>query len=364
MPHRAHRLRARVQAVARVLRGHDHFAVIGHVDPDLDSIGSVLALTGALRALGKRCTPISPDPDPPQWRFLPGHEDLVYGSADGLKPDVAVVVDTEVSPQRLGKAWPVVEQSRLRVNIDHHDTNDVDVDVRLVEPQAAATGELVYHVVRALGVDLTAAIAEPLYAAILTDTGGFRFSNTRAQTFRIAAQLVDKGVSPHEVAIRVFDTRPLGFMHLLGRALSGMQETDDGLVAWLEVPRALAEQAGLSPSEMEGLVQYPRMVEGVEVAILFKEVEPSRTRVSLRSQRYVDVSAIARRFGGGGHLRAAGCTLEQPLPRAVELVVAEAHRAARAGQAVDGQDLPKAGLAGDRERGVQPLPSARQEGGR
>lgn len=345
MPGWAESLQANLEEIARVLRRHDHFAVVGHVDPDLDSIGSVLALSAALRALGKRCTAVSPDPDPPQWRFLPGHEELVYGLPDEVRVDVAVVVDTEVSPKRLGSAWPLVEQARMRVNIDHHDTNDLEVDVKLVEPAAAATGELVYHLIRLLGVELAPSIAQPLYAAILTDTGGFRFSNTRAETFRIAADLVDRGVSPHEIAIRVFDTRSLSFMRLLGRALSRMQCTGDGLVAWLEVPFTLAKEAGLPPNEVEGLVQYPRMVQGVEVAILFKEMEPSRTRVSLRSQRHVDVSAIARRFGGGGHLRAAGCTVEGPLSQAVALVVPEAHRAARCAPAGGDDGRPPAGAS-------------------
>ena len=322
-------LRRRLSAVAEVLRRHDDFAVMGHVDPDLDSVGSVLALTAALQLLGKRAVAVSPDAPPAAWSFLPGFDRLRVGEAAPFSVQVAVVVDTEVTEKRLGRAWPLARAAQLRVNLDHHDTNPASAEVAVVEPSAAATGEIVYHLVRELEVPLAAEVAVPLYAAILTDTGSFRFSNTRAETFRIAAALVEAGVDPAEVASRVYDTRPWAYMRLLGQLLAGMRRTEDGRVAWMELTREMAEGSGLSGGELEGLVQYPRMVDGVEVALLFKEMGPRQTRVSLRSQRYVDVAALARQFGGGGHLRSAGCTVPLPLQEAVQQVVEAVSRAAR-----------------------------------
>ena len=322
-------LRQPLSEAADVLRRHDSFAVVGHVDPDLDSVGSVLALTAALQALGKQAVAVSPDPPPAAWSFLPGFDRMVVGEAVPFAVQVAVVVDTEVSEKRLGRAWPLARAARLRVNLDHHDTNAKDAEVAVVEPSAAATGEIIYHLIRELEVPLAREVAIPLYAAILTDTGSFRFSSTRAETFRIAAALVEAGADPAEVASRVYDTRPWAYIRLLGQLLAGMRRTEDGRVAWMELTRELAEASGLSAGELEGLVQYPRMVDGVEVALLFKEMGPHQTRVSLRSQRYVDVSAVARQFGGGGHLRSAGCTVPLPLDEAVRQVVQAVSRAAR-----------------------------------
>ncbi|HEY8426546.1 MAG TPA: bifunctional oligoribonuclease/PAP phosphatase NrnA [Limnochordales bacterium] len=319
----------RLGPLAEALRGADRIAVLGHVNADLDSIGSVLALHLALEAMGKTSWPVTPDPGAPYWAFLPGYDRLVVGAPEWLQPDAVAVLDTEISPERLGQAWPLVERAGLRLNLDHHDTNRGGADAALVEPAAAATGELVFYLVSALGVPLTPQIAACLYAAILTDTGSFRYANTTARTLALASALVAAGVEPHEMATRIYDTRSWAYMKLLGRLLSRLERTEDGKVAWMWVRHEDTLDAGLLPSEVEGLVQYPRMIEGVEVALLFKEVEPGVIRVSLRSQRFVDVAAIARAFGGGGHLRAAGCTLTGSLEKAMERVVEACRQAVR-----------------------------------
>ncbi|MBE3597987.1 MAG: bifunctional oligoribonuclease/PAP phosphatase NrnA [Limnochordaceae bacterium] len=327
-----------LQTVAHELKIHDRIAIIGHVDPDLDSIGSILALRLALESLGKTAWAISPGPDPEYWHFLPGHDQMLVGAPEHVIPELAVVLDTEVRPDRLGASWELIRRAPRVVNVDHHATNDARADVAFIEPAAGATGELVYYLIRVLGVSLTPDIAACLYSAILTDTGSFRFSNTTARTLAIGAELVEAGVDPHELSMAIYDTRSWEFMRLLGRMLDSLKRTEDGRIAWMELALKDAQQAGVPPSEMEGLVQYPRMIHGVEVALLFKELEPGKTRVSLRSQRYVDVSAIARAFGGGGHLRAAGCTLEAPLEEAVRRVVAACQAAVATMPAVPARD--------------------------
>lgn len=332
-----------LEPVADLLGRSDRIAVVGHVNPDLDSIGSILALRLALSGLGKTAWAVTPDAGPAYWSFLPGHDELLVGAPEWLIPDVVAVLDTELSPERLAKAWPLVERARLSVNVDHHDTNNRAARYAIVEPTAAATGELVYFLIRALGAPITRQIATCLYAAILTDTGSFRFANTTARTLALAAELVATGIEPHEVATRIYDTRPWEYVKLLGKLLSRLERTEDGRIAWLWLNYEDAREAGLPPAEIEGLVQYPRMVQGVEVALLFKELEPGTTRVSLRSQRYVDVSAIARAFGGGGHLRAAGCTLAAPVDEAVRLVVEACRSAVR-------QDRPQDAVWVDNRR--------------
>lgn len=316
-----------LEPIVRALASRDRIAVVGHVDPDLDSIGSILALQRALAAMGKSAWAVTPDPDPRPWHFLPGHRGLLVGDPPSLFPDVAVVLDTEVSPDRVGASWGVVQRASLKVNVDHHETNNRRAHLWVVEPRAAATGELVFYLVRALGVAIDRELATLLYVALMTDTGSFQFPNTAARTLAIASFLVEAGAPPAELAMAVFDNRSWEYVRLVGRLLDQLERTPDGKIAWARVVLDEVEDAGVSASEAEGLVRYPRMIEGVEVAILFKGLTSGRTRVSLRSKRYVDVSAIARRFGGGGHLRAAGCTVDGPLPEAVRRVVAACQEA-------------------------------------
>lgn len=309
-----------MQKVIEALRFHDAFLVACHVEPDPDCVGSMLALGWALERTGKRVTCVSPDPLVPAWRFLPRTESVVR--PDAVTPDweALVVVDCEL--ERTGPVAEWKDRARQVINIDHHVTNPGTGDVNLIDADAAAAAEIIYRLIRKMGLELEAEAATLLYAALMADTGSFRFSNTNAQALGIAADLVDHGASPAEISRQMYDTRSWAYVKLLGRVLETLERGPDGFVAWITVTQAMIAAEGARSNETEGFIQYPRMIDGVEVAVLFREVGPGETRVSFRSKGSVDVSAIARRLGGGGHPQAAGCTLKLPLDEARPLVLA------------------------------------------
>ncbi len=315
-----------VQAVLEAIRKLDSFLIAGHVDPDPDCCGSMLALDWMLERLGKRSLPISHDPPLPQWSFLPRIDRVVVASSQGSwrqeRWDALIVVDCGV--ERTGDAASFAGRVGKVINIDHHLTNPGTGDVNLIRPEAAAAGELVYDLVSAAGLEPDAEVATLLYAAIMADTGSFRFSNTTARSFEIASRLVAAGARPDLIAREIYDTRSWSYVRLLARVLGTLQRSDDGKVAWITLTQRMIAEEGARADESEGFIQFPRMIGGVEVAIIFRELDDGRVRVGFRSRERVDVSALAKEFGGGGHERAAGCTVEGPLELVRERIVGRA----------------------------------------
>ncbi len=317
-----------IDAVMRSIDRWESFLISCHIDPDPDCVGSILALDWLLERLGKRAQPVSHDAMLPQWRFLP-RIDRVVGP-DRVAPgssatwDSLIAVDCEV--QRTGDAAPLADAVREVINIDHHVTNPGSGHVNWVRPEAAAAGEIVYDLIEAYQVPLDADVATLLYAAIMADTGSFRFSNTSARVFEIASRLVRAGARPDVISREIYDTRSWSYVRLLGRVLETLKRSGDGRVAWIRLTKAMLVEEGAREDESEGLIQYPRMIDGVEVAIIFRELDDNRIRVGFRSRESVDVSALAQEFGGGGHARASGCTLSGTLEdverRVVERAVA------------------------------------------
>ncbi|MFO7311594.1 MAG: bifunctional oligoribonuclease/PAP phosphatase NrnA [Bacillota bacterium] len=300
--------------VAARLRSHASYVITGHVDPDPDCLGSMLALAWGLERLGKRVHVVSPDPVRPEWGFLPGIESVCVPPP---VPDADALVVLDCDLPRTGPAAEAADRFLHIYNLDHHVTNLAGGTVRYIDPTAAATGEIVYTVlVDHWGLALDEAAATNLYTALMTDTGSFRYSNTRAETFRIAAALVDAGARPDEIASRVYERASWSTMRLLARSLATLDRTPDGRVAWITVTGQMLAEAGARYDEADGFVQYPRMIKGVEVALVFRELPDGRTRVGMRSRGLVDVSRVAAELGGGGHPRAAGCTLDLPVERA------------------------------------------------
>ncbi|HEY8418596.1 MAG TPA: bifunctional oligoribonuclease/PAP phosphatase NrnA [Limnochordales bacterium] len=331
--------------VAAALRGHASYVIIGHVDPDLDSLGSVLALAWGLERLGKRVHALSPDPVRPEWRFLPGADRIQVPPPVPTDAEALVVLDCDLG--RTGPVAAVAERFAHVYNLDHHVTNVAGGTVRYIDPQAAATGEIIYAVlVEHWGLPLDQAAATCLYAAVMTDTGSFRYSNTRAATLRIAGALVEAGARPDEIASLVYEQASWSSLQLLARALATLERTPEGRIAWITVTRDMLAAVGARYDDADGMVQFPRMVKGVEVAIIFRELPDGGTRVGLRSKGAVDVSRIAAALGGGGHPRAAGCTLALPVAAARERVLAAVQQAmaaagaalsvSRAARALDG----------------------------
>jgi len=313
-------------AAAAALRPARRVAVLGHVNPEPDCIGSTLGVTLCLRRAGLEAQAFNVDPVPEHLRFLPGVEELVQSSRLPGGWGAICVVDT-TDPERAGGLLHQIPAGTPVVNVDHHLSNTRFGSVNWVEPQASSVGEMVCHLAGALQVPLTREIATNLLAAILGDTGSFRFANTTPSALRAAARLVEAGARPDLVAEGLYGGKRSQELRLLGEVLGTFQVGAGGALAWIEVHRAALDRAGLGLDDIEGFIDYPRTVRGVELAVAFKENGPATTRVSFRSRGRVDVAALAARFGGGGHRNAAGCTVALPLREARPLVLGAAEQA-------------------------------------
>ena len=307
--------------VVSALIEYEAFVIAGHRDPDGDSLGSALALALGLEQLGKRAVVLSPDTIASAYRALPGI-DSVQRTAE--IPDgypVAVLVECS-SLERSGLRG---FEGHLVVNIDHHSKNPRFGDVNWIDPEAAAVGVMTYKTLRALGVDITADMASLIYVAILTDTGSFRFSNTNPEAFRICAELVERGADPAPLAVAMYDNVPAAKARLLGQALTSLELVSGGNVALMVLPHEAFLQYPGEP-DTEGIVNHAQAIEGVDVSLLFKEVERGRFRISLRANDSADVAAIAAVFGGGGHAKAAGCTIDGDLASARARILSEVEK--------------------------------------
>lgn len=323
------------QVLDEIQRAESVFVTV-HVGPDGDAIGSMIALTLGLRGLGKKVTAATHDPVPESCRFLPEAEQIPLassllgdGSGQGQEAlartahryDLAMVLDCgELA--RTGDAAALVRMSARVVNIDHHATNDRFGDVNWVDIGAAATGELIYRLLtRGLHVRLTPDIAMALYTALSTDTGSFRFSNVTSETFDIASHLLRAGADGFRVAEEVWGTVPFKVLKLLGKLLDSLETSRDGRIAWMTLTRDVLAEYQVDDDQTEGFIGYARSVKGAEVGIMFRETPEGTIRVGFRSRRFVDVASLARRFGGGGHARASGCTLAMPLEQAKDVIL-------------------------------------------
>ncbi len=298
--------------------------VAGHVTPDGDSLGCTLALTHALRGLGKSVTPMAVDGVPEIYRWLPG-ADQITTSAPGPF-DLAIVVDA-ATPDRIGDIGKLAKSASDTVVIDHHVSESEFGRVRVVNPKASATGEIVYSLLRLMRLPFSKDIADCLLCAIVTDTGSFRFMNVKAATFRVSAALMRYGACPACISELVFETRSLASLKLLGRALDALQVTQDGRISWTVITARDFAELGATDEDTEGIVTHVRAVRGTDIGILLRELPGGDVRVSLRSRRDTDVSVIAERFGGGGHVSAAGCTLKTDLQDAVSKILGALHAA-------------------------------------
>lgn len=318
-----------LERVAELLAGARNIVLTTHVNADGDGAGSEAALAGWLAARGKQVAIVNPTPFPGIYRHLltdpgqlgdPGSERAVWALESA---DLFVVLDTS-EPKRIGRIYKEFGGRPVAI-VDHHPPGEEEIEAEGVrDPSASATGELVYDLLKVAGGDeeeWPAPVAEAIYTAIVSDTGSFRFANTTPRTHRIAAELIERGVDPEMVYRRIFATVPLRRIELLRASLAELVADPEHPVTWITVPRKVVEELSATAEDMEGIVEYARSIEGTEVALLFREVPDGSTKVSFRSNGEVDVNALARRFGGGGHVKAAGAIVGQPLRKARELVL-------------------------------------------
>lgn len=297
-------------------------AIASHSLPDGDCIGSTLALARGLRQRGAEVTAIIGDPLPEMYRFLAGGESILLpGQVTSLPPLLVVVDCTDLDRVQEGfKSW----RSKVDciINIDHHTSNTFFGDLNLVDEGAAATGELIYAILKEMGITIDAFMAGALYTALVTDTGSFQYENCRSETLRMAADLMDLGADMNLIRESLWENKPLLSLRLLAEVLPTLSLAYEGKVAWVVITREVMERLGAKPEHAEGLVNYPRSIAGVEVGLSFRELEPGLIKVGLRSKKVIDVNEIAALFGGGGHKRAAGCTIRSSLEEAVKKVIA------------------------------------------
>jgi phosphoesterase RecJ-like protein len=304
-------MRTELRQISEAVKAHDRFLVTTHENPDGDALGSLIATTRSLQQLGKDVVMYLAGrvPLPREYRFMP-LEVLVRDVPGDLEERVVVAVDC-ANESRLGRDPNVLlDRARLVIDIDHHHDNTRFGDINLVVADASSTGEILWDVLRELGVRITPEIAEALYIAIVTDTGRFQYPNTTARALRLAAELVEAGADVHRVFQGVYENVAFGKLKLVARALEHAEVLEDGRIVIAYLDKDDFEEAGVEEPFSEGIIDYLRAVEGAELAALIREPPtpggPSR-RVSLRTtEDGLDVSAIARKSGGGGHKQAAG----------------------------------------------------------
>ncbi|MCL6516209.1 bifunctional oligoribonuclease/PAP phosphatase NrnA [Alicyclobacillus sp.] len=313
--------------VAEQLRDGDDWLIVTHERPDGDAVGSALAMAHVLEALGKSWRFAVEEPLPKRFSYLPLFS-RAYPISDAVDRQFQHVVAVDCADRgRFEKMWGYIADNARVVNIDHHQTNPRYGTAWMVDADAAATCELVYHVVRALDIPLGVDLATCLYTGILTDTGGFALPNTTREVHQIAAELVASGVKPYDVAEPALESRTWAQMRLIQMALNNLTVSEDGRYAILYVTEGMLEGAGCTDDDTQVLVNFPRSIDTVEVGALFREIGGGRVKVSLRSKRTVDVARIAQHWGGGGHIRAAACVLTCDLPDAIDQVCARIEEA-------------------------------------
>ncbi|TVP42270.1 MAG: bifunctional oligoribonuclease/PAP phosphatase NrnA [Gemmatimonadales bacterium] len=320
-----------IETILKALDGVERVVLTTHLNADGDGTGSQAAMFAFLEARDVRVRVVNPTPFPDLFRFLfpdlarDGDFPILDASTEAATEwcrtaDLVIVLDTGEIP-RIGRVKPMVEHLPHLV-IDHHPAGDRAIEgVAWREVGASATGEMVHDLIHHAGGTLNQRAVDGLYVAILTDTGSFRFSNATPLAHRVAAELIARGAKPDELHDRIYGSAPLRRYKLLEAVLGTLDRTPDGRVAWMTVPQRTFRSLGCNAEDLEGLTDYPRTLEGTEVALLFRPVDDG-VKVSFRSNGSVDVNRVAREFGGGGHVRASGALVQGDLEKVRQRVVA------------------------------------------
>ena len=320
------------QAFHEFIARHSRLLLTTHVNPDGDGLGSEVAVALWLRALGKQVRVLNDSPVPAAYGFLTRHAAIEVfdpGSADQAfdEADALIVLDVS-NRQRIGRLAPLLDRHLVPIAVvDHHVTHAQGFgQVNVIEPEASATGEIVYGLIRESGRDLDPELAEALYVALMTDTGSFRFSNTDSHAHRMAADLLTHGLDPQRIHAQVHAHASAARLRFFGEVLAALELLEDGRIAVLDASPEQFQKYGLVGADTEGLVDMPRNIAEVEAVVLFSEVEPGKVKVSMRSTGRISVDRLASSLGGGGHPHAAGVALRGTRAAARERILPELHR--------------------------------------
>ena len=295
--------------IASLLKEGKKFLVASHKDPDGDAIGSALALSEALILYGKEVITYNAGPIPDSLSHLSGIERVVDSIDPGFDFDALLVLDCG-NIERVGEMHSVLSKIRPLINIDHHRNNSQFGDLNFVDDQSSSVGEIIYKLMKSADFPINKSIAENIFVSLQSDTGSFRYENTTSDTFHIAGDMVDWGVRPWKISRNVMDLYSLKKLKLLEITLKTIELYHSGMLGLLTITKEMQSKANAREFDSEGFVDYPRLIAGVEVGALIKEAGKNFFKISLRSNDWVNVSDLARYFGGGGHPRAAAFTME------------------------------------------------------
>lgn len=321
--------------VIELIEKHERFAITSHIRPDGDSLGSSLALCWILKGLKKDAEVIMCDHVPLAYSKLPGAELVrVVPDIDREYDAVFVIECSDVTRPGL----PSLE-NQFVVNIDHHSTTALFGDLNWIDSTAAAVGEMIFNLAKAIGSRITSEIASCVYAALLTDTGSFHFSNTTERTFKIASELVKYGAQPAKLSQAIFYSYPYAKILLVGSVLSTLQRDETGRIAWITMTRDAMLESGATEDDSDGIINYPLTVGDVEAVAFFRELPDSTYRISLRSKNRVNVARVAEMFGGGGHCNAAGFTIQADFDELSRDVISKLREAVHSAPALNGREI-------------------------
>ena len=314
--------------IAEEINKNNYFLLVGHIDPDGDCIGSLFGLKWCLDVLGKESKillPESPEESFGELDFTK-QEFSQFSDFDPEKldwPEFNIIALDAGDRERLGEADNIKVDNNLMINIDHHVDNTLYGDINYVNADMAAVGVIIYNLAAELGIPVSEKIGKALAIAIISDTGSFRYGNTTPRVMKIMASLMEVGVDLFQINKMLYSNNSYESVILKGLALSTLQKSDDGKIAWLYVDQDMFDRAGVEDNDSMGLVNYARDIRGVEVGISFVEQGDNEIKISFRSNDYCPVNKIAAKLSGGGHPRAAGCSIQTDMSSALEMVVEE-----------------------------------------
>ena len=316
-----------LKEIGEVLIGAQSVLIFPHISIDGDALGSAVALCLGLRKMGKQAFVLMEDELPSYLQFLKG-DCCIWDASVISNPDLAVCVDTNSPEMRFPKGAATFRAAKETVCIDHHLTSKPFANYNYIDPTKAATAEIIYHLFKAMEWPIDRDIARAIYVGVVTDTGNFQYSNTTAESHYIAAEMIGLGVSPVEVNNALYQSNSLARIRLTGRILSDIDIFANGSVAMGTVTQKMLKEEEAVMSDAEGISESLRSIEGVEIGVFLKEEELSEdggsvVKVSMRAKSFANVAAFCQKFGGGGHIRAAGCTLNLPIKKAAKLMKKE-----------------------------------------
>ena len=309
-----------IEKAIDMIRKSKNIFIASHINPDGDNIGSSLALTLALKKNNKNVFVLKSDMVPANFVFLPGI-DLIEEYNEKMEDiDLFIALDCG-NEYRLGENKTLFENAQKTINIDHHISNTNFGDINIVDPRASATGEIIYNFIKYLDIDLDKEIATNLYTAISTDTGSFKYESVTSETHKIISNLLDTGIDKSSININLYEKMSFTRMKLFIKSLTTLETFNNGQIVVVKITQDMLEETGASFEDAEGIISFIRKLETVEAACILKELEKENIKISIRTKKYLDASLICSKFDGGGHKRAADCTIYKEIKESKDLIV-------------------------------------------